>query len=269
VIYQDNDFEVFIDPDGDSHEYYELEVNALNTVWDLLLIRPYRDGGPAVNAWDIAGLRTAVQCDGTLNDPRDRDRGWTVEIAIPWRVLAECSRGQAPPVHDDLWRVNFSRVQWQLTAAAGAYAKRRDAKTGRNLPEDNWVWSPQGLIAMHYPEMWGVVQFSTYAAGTPEAAATPARADPNQPRWWTLRQVYYAQKRAHDQRGRYLDDRLELGRLVRALDPVRAGRAEEVVLPVAAAVRLTPSGYEATLAAAEGTATLHIRDDGRTWRSVP
>src|SRR5262245_48268932 len=34
VIFQDNDFEVFIDPDGDTHAYYELEINALATVWD-------------------------------------------------------------------------------------------------------------------------------------------------------------------------------------------------------------------------------------------
>ncbi|HSA97128.1 MAG TPA: carbohydrate-binding family 9-like protein, partial [Acidobacteriota bacterium] len=60
VIFEDNDFEVFIDPDGDTHDYYELEMNALNTVWDLLLVRPYRDGGPAVHAWDIQGLKTAV-----------------------------------------------------------------------------------------------------------------------------------------------------------------------------------------------------------------
>ena len=31
VIFQDNDFEVFIDPDGDNHDYAEFEINALNT----------------------------------------------------------------------------------------------------------------------------------------------------------------------------------------------------------------------------------------------
>jgi len=31
VIFYDNDFEIFIDPQGDTHEYYEFEVNAL--VW--------------------------------------------------------------------------------------------------------------------------------------------------------------------------------------------------------------------------------------------
>jgi hypothetical protein len=46
VIFRDNDFEVFIDPDGDTHLYYEFEMNALNTIWDLMLVKPYRDGGP-------------------------------------------------------------------------------------------------------------------------------------------------------------------------------------------------------------------------------
>ena len=35
--FPDNDFEVFIIPNGDSHKYYEFEMNALNTGWDLLL----------------------------------------------------------------------------------------------------------------------------------------------------------------------------------------------------------------------------------------
>lgn len=159
VIYHDDDFEVFLDPDGDNHLYYELEVNALNTVWDLLLIKPYRDGGPAVNAWDIAGLRTAVHCDGTLNTPSDTDTGWTVEIAIPWSVLRECAgSARVPPEDGDQWRVNFSRIDWDLRVVDGRYEKL-------DRPEHNWVWSPQGLIAMHYPERWGVVEFRESSVG--------------------------------------------------------------------------------------------------------
>ena len=48
TIYQENDFEVFIDPDGDTHQYYEFEINALGTEWDLLMVKPYRDGGPYI-----------------------------------------------------------------------------------------------------------------------------------------------------------------------------------------------------------------------------
>jgi hypothetical protein len=80
VVFNDNDFEVFLDPDGDRHLYGELELNAFNTTWDLLLTKPYRDGGKPVNAWEITGLKTAVKVDGTINDPGDTDKGWTVEI---------------------------------------------------------------------------------------------------------------------------------------------------------------------------------------------
>src|SRR5215472_8143651 len=45
VIFDDNDFEVFINPKGDNHAYYEFEMNALNTGWDLFLTMPYKDGG--------------------------------------------------------------------------------------------------------------------------------------------------------------------------------------------------------------------------------
>ncbi len=41
IIYKDNDFEVFIDPDGDGLNYYELEINALGTIMDLFLKKPY------------------------------------------------------------------------------------------------------------------------------------------------------------------------------------------------------------------------------------
>ncbi len=123
VIFQDNDFEVFIDPDGDTHEYYEIEINALNTEWDLFLGKPYRDGGPAVNEWEIPGLKTAVHVEGTLNDPSDADRFWSVEFAIPWKVLAEYAHRPAPPRDGDQWRINFSRVEWRQEVKDGKYRK--------------------------------------------------------------------------------------------------------------------------------------------------
>jgi len=196
VIYHDNDFEVFIDPDGDTHEYYELEINALGTEWDLLLIRPYRDGAPAVNAWDIAGLNTGISLNGSINDPSDVDSGWIVEIALPWKVLAECAHRPSPPESSDLWWVNFSRVQWHLDEVNGTYRKRMDSSGKRTLPEDNWVWSPQGLIAMHYPEMWGLVQFEDTFVGQGDVAfETPNDYEAR----WALRQLYYAEREYHRQ----------------------------------------------------------------------
>src|SRR5262245_61930944 len=117
-------------------------MNALNTGWDLFLPKPYKDGGGADDGWDIEGLRTAVNVVGTLNDPSDVDRGWTLEIAIPWsalgRLMPEGVETSAPQ-SGDIWRINFSRVQWRHEVVDGQYRKLR----GR--AEDNWVWSPQGV----------------------------------------------------------------------------------------------------------------------------
>ena len=87
VIYRDPDFEVFIDPDGDTKNYVEIEINALNTVWDLLLTEPYRSGNLALHDWNIPGLKHAVHLRGTLNNPNDTDAGWSVEMAIPWASI--------------------------------------------------------------------------------------------------------------------------------------------------------------------------------------
>jgi hypothetical protein len=153
VIFRDNDFEVFLNPSGDSRNYFEFEINALNTSWDLFLPKPYREDGHADNSWEIPGLKSAVFVNGTLNHPGDRDRGWTVEIAFPWSAFVDRS-GFGRPKPGDQWRVNFSRVEWKTEVVGGEYKKL----PGR---EDNWVWSPQGVIDMHRPEKWGFVRFLT------------------------------------------------------------------------------------------------------------
>src|SRR5258706_1343557 len=95
VIFYDNDFEVFIDPDGDNHNYYEFEMNALNTIWELTLVKPYRDGGPAHLGTNLEGLRSAVHVRGTFNKSADTDRGWSVEIALSLTSLARYAKDLA------------------------------------------------------------------------------------------------------------------------------------------------------------------------------
>jgi hypothetical protein len=208
IIYYDNDFEVFIDPDGDTHQYYELEINALGTEWDLFLCKPYRDGGPALHDYDMLGLRTAVALQGTLNDPSDEDKGWSVEIAIPWSTLKEAAHRPSPPKGGDMWRINFSRVQWQLDVVDGKYRKRKNPKTGQNMPEDNWVWSPQWIINMHEPEHWGYVQFSDHNVGEGEDAPRDLVEEPARQ---ALRAIYDAQITARKERRRFVDELDELG----------------------------------------------------------
>lgn len=160
IIFYNNDFEVFIDPDGDTFNYYELEINALNTAWDLFLTKPYRENDNVVlNDWNITGLKSAVKVNGTLNNPNDTDEGWVLEMAIPWAAYKTSYFDKNVPI-DKFWRVNFSRVNWQHTVTNGNY-ERKKGDDGKFLPEYNWVWSPQGVINMHEPEKWGYVYFSS------------------------------------------------------------------------------------------------------------
>ncbi|MCF0061018.1 carbohydrate-binding family 9-like protein [Dyadobacter chenwenxiniae] len=160
IVYLENDFEVFIDPDGDGENYYELEVNAINNTFDLFLPKTYKKGGRAQLKWDIKDLKSAVSIEGTVNNAKDTDKRWTLEIAIPFASLTNEHVPAIIPANGSEWRINFSRVNWQHEVSEdGKYTRKRNVDTGKVLPEYNWVWSPQGIINMHYPEYWGYLQF--------------------------------------------------------------------------------------------------------------
>jgi hypothetical protein len=255
IIYQDNDFEVFIDPDGDTHNYFELEMNALNTVWDLFLVTPYRDGNPAnIHAWDIRGLRTAVLVNGTVNDPSDKDKSWFAEIALPWEILKEAASPEAPPSVGDQWRVNFSRVEYRVDVKEGAYVKAPNPATGKPFPEDNWVWSPTGLINIHYPEMWGTVQFSGKTAGQGRDAFVD---NPDEKAQWALRKIYYREWAARAEKGVFVPDLKALGLTEKEMKI--SGFAFPPVIQV------TQNLFEAMYARTSGGA-IRISKDGRVWK---
>jgi hypothetical protein len=256
IIYLDNDFEVFIDPDGNTHNYYELEINALNTVWDLFLVKPYRDGGPAIHSWDIQGLKTAVYVDGTLNDPRDKDKGWSVEMAIPWNVLKEAAPFKKKPDPRDLWRINFSRVEYRTVVENGIYVKAKDRKTGRELAEDNWTWAPQGVVNIHYPEMWGFVQFTETVAGR---AKEYCDEDPDAEVKWALRRIYYRQRNLLAGKGHFSSSLEELN-LAKDKDLKVKGWNYPPV------IQATESLFEAIYSNKKGE-KWHIRQDGLIWKT--
>lgn len=213
VIFHENDFEIFIDPNGDTHNYVEIEINALNTIWDLILTKPYRDHGKAVNSWNLEGLLSAVSLYGTINDPTDVDSCWTIEFALPWGALIEFTENNRKPVNGEHWKINFSRVQWQLEIKEDQYTKKINPNTNKSFPEYNWVWSPQGVINMHQPETWGVVQFSEIEVGTDHVDFL---SDPAESCKWQLRKLYYAQRRYYQDFKHYsfdvneLEERLDL-----------------------------------------------------------
>ena len=149
LIYKNNDVELFI---AGRDAYYELEINSLGTIYEVFFIweeayeragyarmpefdrgkegvRPFRGvgfknhpRGPRIGywRWDLPGLRSAVHVDGTVNDNSDRDRGWTVEIAIPWgasRTWPGPTAGRCP----------------RRTATSGAWTSPASTSTRRPL----------------------------------------------------------------------------------------------------------------------------------------
>ena len=250
VIFYDNDFEVFMDPNGDNHEYYEMEMNAFNTVWDLFLPKPYKDSGSAVDSWNIKGLRTGVHINGTINNPRDKDKGWTAEIAMPWSSLKEYARRPAPPGEGERWRVNFSRVEWQTEIVKGHYQKIK------GKPEDNWVWSPQGVIDMHRPEMWGYVQFTML-----DSAVAQYHPDPSFGMRRILMHLYYSERSYRDAHKAYTDKLSELN----------PGNISDKELFGDPGIELTPGKYTATAIQRLPRGTIvkwHIRQDSKIWGST-
>jgi len=181
IIYRDNDFEVFIDPDGDGLNYFEIEINAYETVFDLFMNRPYKRNGIADIPWNADGLKKAVRIYGSLNDPDDEDIKWTLELAIPWDSYKTRFPETIRPDAGDKWRINFSRVQWDTEIVNGQYEKKINPETGKSFPEHNWVWCPQGKIDMHIPEMWGYVTFLNQKVNTVNSLWTVD----GYPRFWS------------------------------------------------------------------------------------
>jgi len=185
IIFLENDLEVFIDG-GDC--YYELEVNAANTVYEVFFIwkdayakgskfeipvfdvhqaNAYTFGGDydrtgatfwkgshprgirwAFTNYDLPGLQTAVQVDGTLNNNSDIDKAWSLEIAIPWSSLSLLSNGRSiPPANGDVWNMFLGRFQKLVVSGIEVQ------------PHPAMVLSSHGIYDTHLPEKWSRIEF--------------------------------------------------------------------------------------------------------------
>jgi hypothetical protein len=246
IIFYNNDFEVFIDPDSDTFNYYELEINALNTPWDLFLSKPYREGDKVIlNDWNIPGLKSAVKINGTLNNPTDTDQGWVLEIAIPWAAYRTSYFDKNVPV-DKFWRVNFSRVNWQHDIKNGNYQRKKDAD-GKFLPEYNWVWSPMGVVDMHVPEKWGYVYFSSKEGK--DSFSIPQEEKVR----WELYSLYRAQKG-------YFQKNKKWARSIADLTKETISVEGKILKPV---IENHTTGYNISVKSPFSNKTLIIEEDGK------
>jgi hypothetical protein len=115
-LYTEEVVEIFIDADGDGRTYNEIEVSPNNVIFDAYF--PARRQGMDTS-WD-SGTRSAVKVRGTLNDPSDRDEGWSVEMQIPIARLAQVPR--VPPKKGDRWRFNLYRLEHLNRTSVEGYA---------------------------------------------------------------------------------------------------------------------------------------------------
>ena len=140
----DNDvFEVFLKPAADKPAYYEFQVNAANTQFDCFI--PRRGHVGRFKKLHDFGVESAVKLCGTLDDWTDTDKGWSVEMRIPWSSFMHTG-GRPEP--GDGWRFALCRY---------------DHDTGREKPEHS-TCAPLSEFSFHKHEDYAPLTFIGPAA---------------------------------------------------------------------------------------------------------
>jgi hypothetical protein len=187
-VFRDNVFKIFIDPDNNMNDDFEIQINPSNLMRFLIMNKPYRDGGVPVTGWSPVGLQSGVTRKGTLNNSTDKDTEWIAEIAIP---LASLNFNPKDPKTNQAFRINFLRTGWNFTVKDGVYSKAVDADN-KPLAPHYAVWTAQGVINMHFPERWGYGIFSAKAPSSKDSPASTLGYSEKQRQYLWL--TYYKQK---------------------------------------------------------------------------
>lgn len=254
IVFYDNDFEVFIDPIGEGHNYFEIETNALGTVFDLALEKPYRVPNRTFVQfqWNCPGLKLATHCNGKINDPNGIDQGWTVEIAIPREAIA--SEFDNYLKAGNWLRIDFSRVEWQYELDSTGKYNRKKGADGKYLPEDNWVWTPTGKIAMHMPERWSYLYLSDTKVGNDTETF---RYPDSQPICQFLWMLFYAQEEQYAKNHSYFKSLVDFKLQKKDLKLLPAGYRIQI--------EATSHTYEMTAFSADGKQYV-IDESGRCFK---
>mmetsp|Transcript_5896 Transcript_5896/g.14508 ORF Transcript_5896/g.14508 Transcript_5896/m.14508 type:complete len:349 (-) Transcript_5896:64-1110(-) len=266
IFQKDSDFEIFVDVNGCHHHYKEFEANAINTVWNLMLDKPYADDGQEHSGrittdpndpmfYEVYGQKSATRVvSGVLNDPSGHGSTWSIEVALSYEDLwaqvvsnDDKTRNGDPPKAGSMIRINFSRVE----------------KEG----DINWTWQPQiawdaktkchsGFVDMHRPDAWGYVYF----AGNADDEEEPPR-DLSWPGRLAAMNIYYAQHAFFEQ-----NDKKQFASSV---DQLRSFVDEEILSPFDITIQTNtdddamndPSTFEATVTGNPDGTVVIIRND--------
>ena len=113
-------------------------MNARAVLYDYFMVF----GTGLLRQFDLQGVQLAVHLRGTLNVSGDRDQGWSLEVAIPWKNFDGLSR-TVPPVSGTIWTANLNR--WDGTEPN----RRLSQWSNSELPEPN----------PHNPARFGKIRF--------------------------------------------------------------------------------------------------------------
>jgi hypothetical protein len=153
--------ELMIDADGNGKTYVELQVAPNGNVFDTYLpeYRKYEDTlDPKKKpySWN-SKLQAKVVVEGTLNKREDKDKYWTVEMALPLedvKGLDKASAVKLPPSVGDKWRINMFRM---------------DMPQGK--PQQASAWSPPMVGDFHALDKFGDLVFGDEKGAVPPRAA--------------------------------------------------------------------------------------------------
>jgi hypothetical protein len=111
MTWENDVFELFFKPAADRPGYYEFQVNAAGTIMDMYLPRRGAGGYRRFKKDGEFHVEAKVRLQGTLNNWRDKDVGWSVEGRIPWRDFAPTG---GRPAADARWKFSLCRYDYSV-----------------------------------------------------------------------------------------------------------------------------------------------------------
>ncbi len=146
ATFLDDCAEIFLVPiKGNQDIHFCFEINLYKTINDIVYLNKFVDGNDIVIKGFNCDYQAAVSYIGTLNDNSDRDMGWAMEVAIPFK--------------------NFNRLLEQYAIANGtqwsfmALRQNRDELNSerRSISSSFPIYEIEKDV--HQPQYFGIMEF--------------------------------------------------------------------------------------------------------------
>ena len=103
AVYSFDCVEMFILPEFSHGLYWEIVISPTGSIYDGFNSKKFKGWGPLVRKeMNVDGMKVGIEVDGTPNNSEDQDKGYTVEVAVPFQSLPGYTRGNSPQAGDIL-----------------------------------------------------------------------------------------------------------------------------------------------------------------------